>query len=180
MADGTAEEYDLLDRYSAEHERGLCDRIRNALLSLENSFGGYRVTRLEHSLQAASRAQRDGRPDEYVVMALLHDIGDDLAPYTHSEFAAAVLRPFVSEEYWWVVKHHGVFQMYYYAHHKGGDRNVRDRYRASPYFDACVEFCEQYDQNSFDPEYKSLPYNHFDPVLRRVFAEPRNLYGDLA
>ena len=131
------------------------------------------MTRLEHSLQSATRAYRDGRSEEYVVMALLHDIGDELAPWTHSELAAAVLRPYVSEECWWIAKHHGVFQLYYYAHHLGGDRNVRDHYRSSPFFDACAEFCELYDQNSFDPGYESLPIEFFEPMVRRVFAEPR-------
>lgn len=177
MADGTREDYELLDACAAEHLRGLPDRVRDALLALDSSFGGYRVTRLEHSLQTASRAERDGRSEEYVIMALLHDLGDDLAPYSHSELAAAVLRPFVSEECHWIVKHHGVFQMYYYAHHSGGDRNARDHFKQSPHFAACAEFCELYDQASFDPGYDSMPYEHFDPMLRRVLAEPRHAYG---
>src|SRR5271165_1294793 len=127
MADGTREDYELLDRYAVEHDRTLVDRVLAALLALEGSFAGYKVTRLEHSLQSASRAFRDARSEEYVVAALLHDIGDELAAHTHGELAAAVLRPFVSEEIWWIGKHHGIFQAYYYAHHDGSDRNVRDR-----------------------------------------------------
>lgn len=180
MADGTREDYELLDQYAEEHDKTLTDRVLAALLALEGSFGGYKVTRLEHSLQSASRAYRDGRSEEYVVATLLHDIGDELAPHTHGEMASAVLRPFVSEECWWIVKHHGVFQLYYYAHHYGGDRNVRDRFRDSPYFEACVEFCELYDQSSFDPDYESLPFEFFEPMVRRVFAEPRYLHGDIS
>ncbi len=180
MADGTRADYELLDRYELERTKTLADRVLVALLALEGSFAGYKVSRLGHSLQSASRAHRDRRSEEYVVTALLHDIGDELAPHTHGELAAAVLRPFVSEECWWIVKHHGLFQLYYYAHHYGDDRNVRDRYRDSPYFDACVEFCELYDQRSFDPDYESLPYEFFEPIVRQVFAEPRHLYGDIS
>ena len=105
---------------------------------------------------------------------LLHDIGDELAPYSHSELAAAVLRPFVPEKLYWIVKHHGVFQMVYYAHHLGGDRNARDRFKDHPWYDDAVEFCERYDQNCFDPDYDTLPLSFFEPMLRRVFAEPLN------
>jgi len=180
MAYGTREDYALLDRYAEEHDKLLADRVLAALLALEGSFGGYKVTRLEHSLQSATRAYRDGRDEEYVVTALLHDIGDELAPYTHGELAAAVLRPFVPEECWWIVKHHGVFQLYYYAHHYGEDRNARDRFRDSPHFDACSQFCELYDQSSFDPDYESLPLAFFEPMVRRVFAAPRHLGGDIS
>lgn len=180
MADGTREDYELLDRYEQERAKTLADRVLAALLALEGSFAGYKVTRLGHSLQSASRAHRDGRSEEYVVTSLLHDIGDELAPHTHGELAAAVLRPFVSEQCWWIVKHHGLFQLYYYAHHFDDDGNVRDRYRDSPYFEACAEFCELYDQNCFDPDYESLPFEFFEPMVRRVFAEPRHLYGNIS
>ena len=115
MADGTAEDYDLLDRYEEEYVEQLPDRMMEALERLRTSFAGYQVTRYEHSLQSATRALRDGRDEEYVVAALLHDIGDELAPYTHGEMVAAILKPYVRPELCWIVKHHGVFQMYYYA-----------------------------------------------------------------
>ena len=110
-----------------------------------------------------------------MIAALLHDIGDELAPHTHGEMTAAVLRPYIAPEICWVVKHHGLFQMYYYAHLTGGDRNARDRYRDHPWFDACAEFCERYDQNCFDPDFDTLPVETFEPMVRRVFAEPRYL-----
>ena len=115
-----------------------------------------------------------------MVAALLHDIGDDLAPYTHGELAASVLKPYVRPELTWVVKHHGVFQLFYYGHHVGADRNARDRFRDSAHFDACAEFCEKYDQNCFDPDFDALPVEHFEPALRRVFAEPRHLVGGIS
>jgi predicted HD phosphohydrolase len=175
MADGTREDYELLARHGAEYAATLPERLLAALDALKHSFAGYQVTRYEHSLQSATRAYRDGRTEEYVVGALLHDLGDELAPYTHGELVSAILRPFVSEEVRWIVAHHGLFQMYYYAHHEGGDRNARDRYRDHPYFDACAEFCELYDQNCFDPGYDSLPVEFFEPIVRRVCAKPRYL-----
>jgi predicted HD phosphohydrolase len=175
MADGTRADYELLERLEAGYLAALPDRLLAAVRALAQSFSGYRVTRYEHSLQSATRALRDGRDDEYVVAALLHDIGDELAPHTHGEMVAAVLRPFVRDELCWVIHHHGLFQTYYYAHHYGGDRNVRDRYRGHPYYDACVEFCELYDQNCFDPAYAPLPLERFEPLVRATFAEPRYL-----
>ena len=175
MADGTAEDYALLARYEEPFMAELPDRLLGALDGLKASLAGYKVSRYEHSLQSASRAHRDGRSEEYVVAALLHDIGDELAPYTHGEMVGAVLRPYIAPEICWIVKHHGLFQMYYSAHHCGGDRNARDRYRDHPWFDACAEFCELYDQNCFDPAYESLPVATFEPMVRRVFAEPRYL-----
>lgn len=175
MEDGTKEDYELLDRFAEEYARSLPDRLLESLNGLKQSYAGYQVNRYEHSLQSATRASRDGRGDEYVVAALLHDLGDELAPYTHGEMVAAILRPYVSAELCWVVGHHGIFQSYYYAHHYGEDRHARDRYRAHPHFDACVEFCERYDQNCFDPAYESLPIEFFAPMVRGVFAEPRYL-----
>ncbi|MGI8713855.1 MAG: HD domain-containing protein [Solirubrobacteraceae bacterium] len=175
MADGTREDYALLQRLETTYLTALPDRLLKAVQALEHSFSGYQVTRYEHSLQSATRAYRDKRDEEYVVAALLHDVGDELAPHTHGEMMAAVLRPFVREEVCWMIKYHGLFQMYYYAHHYGKDRQARDQYRDHPYYQACAEFCELYDQNCFDPAYKSLPLAHFEPIVRAVFAKPTYL-----
>ena len=178
MADGTAEDYALLDRVGEAYLDELPGRVLEALDGLKTSFAGYQVSRYEHSLQGATRAHRDGRDEEYVVATLLHDIGDELAPWTHGEMTAAILKPFIRPELVWMVKYHGVFQLYYYAHHSGGDRNVRDRWKDNPNYDLTVEFCELYDQNCFDPAYDSLPIEVFEPMVRRVFAEPKYLTGD--
>jgi predicted HD phosphohydrolase len=175
MADGTAEDYALLDRYEGEYVRELPDRLLQALDGLKSSFAGYQVNRYEHSLQSATRALRDERDEEYVVAALLHDIGDELAPYTHGEMVAAILKPYVRPELCWIVQQHGLFQSYYYAHHSGGDRNARDRHLGHPWYDACAEFCERYDQNCFDPDYEPLGVETFEPMVRRVFSEVRYL-----
>ncbi len=173
MANGTAEDYALLHHLEQDYVRDLPARLVVALEKLDASFGGYQVSRLEHSLQAATRAEAAGESDEIVAAALLHDIGDTLAPLCHSEMAAAILRPYVSARTYWMVKHHGLFQLYYYAHHYGGDRNARDQYRAHRWYQACVDFCANYDQNCFDPAYQSSPLAHFIPMLERVFTKPR-------
>jgi predicted HD phosphohydrolase len=173
MEDGTAEDYALLARLESEYIRALPERLLSAVRALEHSFGGYRVSRCEHSLQSATRAQRDGRADEYVAAALLHDIGDELAPYTHGEMVASVLKPYVEPRICWIVQHHGVFQQYHYGTQTGEDPDARERYRGHEWFDDCAEFCRLYDQNCFDPGYDSLHIEAFEPLVRRVFAEPR-------
>ena len=169
MAAGTREDYELLERLEAEFASGTGDRVLGQLRGLAGSLAGHKVDRLEHSLQSATRAYRDGADNEMVVAALLHDIGDLLAPHNHSEMAAAVLRPYVSERTYWVVKQHGLFQSYYYAHHMGGDRNARDRYIDHPWYRDAVDFCHRWDQPSFDPEYDTLSLDFFEPMVRRVF-----------
>jgi predicted HD phosphohydrolase len=180
MQDATREDYQLIGRHSLEFFAGLPDRILRHLELLDSDTGGYAVSRLTHSLQTATRAERDGRDEEYVVCALLHDIGDTLASANHSELAATILEPFVSEENHWIVQHHGVFQGYYFFHHLGLDRNAREAYRGHPMFGECAAFCARYDQNSFDPAYDTLPLAHFEPMVRKVFAVPRrSLYVNL-
>jgi predicted HD phosphohydrolase len=172
MKDGTQEDYLLLERGEREYVRALPERLIAALMKLKHALPGYPVTRYEHSLQAATRAWRDGADDELIVAALLHDIGDDLAPYNHAEVAAAVLRPYVRAEVTWIVEQHGIFQSYYYAHHYGGNRHGRDRLREHRWYTACASFCERWDQSSFDPDYPSEPLERFEPMLREIFSRP--------
>lgn len=172
MEDGSKEDYELLDRYEHAFKEGAVDRVLAHLDLLRGSMGGYRISRYDHCLQSATLAMRDGASEEIVVAALLHDIGDMLSPENHSEVAAAILKPFVREETHWIVRHHGLFQEYYYAHHLGRDRNARDLYRDNKHYDACRDFCARYDQNAFDPDYDTLPIETFEPMVRRVFARP--------
>ena len=171
MDEGTADDYRLLAEIEAVELAAFPERVLGWLRSMDEPTG-YRITRLEHSLQSATRAQRDGRAAEYVLMCLLHDIGDVLAPANHSEAAAALLRPYISEDLYWIVRHHGLFQGFYYFHHTGQDPNGRDVYRDHPLFDATVEFCELYDQNCFDPAYDTLPLTEFESLVRTGLAEP--------
>jgi predicted HD phosphohydrolase len=170
MIDGTREEYAFL----AEKERGLYESVAgNVLALLETLKGpklGYQVDRYEHSLQTATRALRDGADEETVVCALLHDVGDTHAPHNHGQIVADILKPYVSEENCWVLAHHPVFQGYYFWHHLDKDRNARDQFAGHAYYDACVRFCERWDQTSFDPDYDTLPIETFEPMVRRIFA----------
>jgi predicted HD phosphohydrolase len=170
MKDGTREDYELLEIYERDYLAELPRRIMASLQALEHGLGGYPVTRLEHSLQAATRAKRDGADDELIVAALIHDIGDDLAPYTHSEVAAGMLRPYVRPEVTWIVEQHGLFQSYYYAHHQGGDRNGRERFKDHRWYQVCKDFCANWDQSSFDPKYAWEPLESFEPMVRRIFS----------
>ncbi len=171
MDQATEEDWRIIEAH--DETSTLADRVLEHLRKLEGEYGGFAVTRFEHSLQTASRAHRDGRDEEYVVCALLHDIGDTLAPDNHAEIAAAILRPYVSERNRWMVAKHALFQGYYYFQHFGMDPNLRDRYRDHPHFDHTAEFCEKYDQVSFDPAYQTLPLDTFVPMLHRVLAKPR-------
>lgn len=170
MEDGTREDYLLLDESERRYAEGLGARVLASLKQLDHSLYGYPVSRLQHSLQTATRAAREGADEEMLVAALLHDIGDELAPYNHSEMAAAILRPYVRPEVTWIVAHHGLFQNYYYVHHLGGDRHARDRLRDHPWYDACAHFCAAWDQCSFDPDYPHEPLESFEPLVRRIFA----------
>jgi predicted HD phosphohydrolase len=172
MQDGTREDYELLDRSERAYALGLPDTILTALEKLDHSLEGYPVSRLGHSLQAATRALRDGADDELVLAALIHDIGDELAPYNHTEIAAAIIRPYVRPEVTWIVEQHGLFQNYYYVHHLGGNRNARDKYQDHPWYQACKDFCANWDQCSFDPDYRSEPLATFEPLVRRIFTRP--------
>ena len=170
MKDGTKEEYLLLERHEKKFIEGTADRLINFMSSLSNTLEGYQITRLEHSLQTATRALNDKANDEMIVAALLHDIGDELAPLNHSEYAAAVLKPYVSEKTHWIVEKHGVFQLYYYAHHLGYDKNEREKYKGHKYYEDTIKFCENWDQKSFDPNFKSLPLKEFEPLVKRIFS----------
>ena len=177
MEDGTRAEYEFLGKLWNDHHQGrVADNVLAMLKTLEGPKLGYKIDRYQHSLQSATRALRDGADEETVVCALLHDVGDTLAPDNHSGLAAAILRPYVNEANHWIVKHHGLFQGYYYQHHLGGDRDARERYRGHPRFEACVAFCARYDQNCFDPGYDTLPLDSFEPMVQRVFARPPRGY----
>ena len=170
MKHGTKEDYLFLDKHEKAYAAGTADRILKFISGLNETLEGYQVSRLEHSLQSATKAFKNGENEEMIVAALLHDIGDELAPMNHSEYAAAVLRPYVSEKTYWIVKMHGLFQTYYYAHHLGGDKHQREKYKDHKYYQATIDFCENYDQDCFDPNYKSLPLDHFAPMVKRVFS----------
>ena len=170
MKHGTKEDYLFLEKHEKNYVNKTADRILKYMSGLTKTLEGYPISRLEHSLQSATKALKAGEDEEMIVAALLHDIGDELAPMNHSEYAAAILKPYVSEKTHWIVERHGEFQAYYYAHHLGGDRNKREKYKDHKYYQATIDFCEKYDQGCFDPNYKSLPLEHFEPMVRKIFS----------
>jgi len=170
MKDGTKEDYLLLEKHEKKFIEGTADRLIKFMSSLSNTLEGYQITRLEHSLQTATRALNDKASEEMIVATLLHDIGDELAPLNHSEYAGTVLKPYVSEKTHWIVEKHGEFQMYYYAHHSDGNRNQRDKYKGHKYYKATLDFCDNWDQKSFDPNFKSLSLNEFEPFVKKIFS----------
>ena len=172
MDTSTAEDWQAIGSHFMPFAGALADRVLTHLRLLDGDYGGFPIDRLQHSLQTATRAHRGGEDERYVVMALLHDIGDLLAPENHSELAAAILRPYVAEDNYWLVKHHGIFQGYYFFHHIGLDRDEREQYRGHPMFERTALFCEKWDQNSFDPAYDTAPIETFEPMVRRLFDKP--------
>ena len=171
MKDGTKEDYILLAELEKPYHGMTADRILDELKRQgEATLEGYRITRLQHGLQSATRAEADGADIDWIVGALLHDIGDGLAPQNHDRFSAEVIRPFVRWDVSWVVEHHGIFQMIYYGRHYGWDENARDEFKDHPCFQSCAEFCERWDQSSFDPDYLMKSLEHFEPMVREVFG----------
>lgn len=171
MKDGTRSDYQLLEELEKPYLAGTASRVLDELERQgKNTLEGYKLTRLDHALQSATRASKDGADIDWVVGTLLHDIGDGLAPQNHDRYSAEVIRPFVREEVTWVVEHHGIFQMLYYAHHYGWDENARDKFKDHPGFTSCSEFCERWDQSSFDPEYEAEPLAFFEPLVVSVFS----------
>ena len=170
MKNGSKEDYELLEKFEKNFERQTADRIINYLSKQTTTLEGYKITRLEHSLQAATRAFKNNESDEMVVATLLHDIGDEFAPMNHSQYAASVLKPYVSEKTHWIVEKHGLFQTYYSADHLGGNKNAREKYKDHKYYQATIDFCEKYDQSSFDPNYKSMSLKEFEPMVRNIFS----------
>lgn len=178
MAHGTPADYEMLGPAFETHARdALVQNLITMLGMLQGDPLGYQIDRYDHSLQSATRALRNNESLDLVVGALLHDVADCFAPENHSDAAAALLAPYVDDETHWVIEHHGIFQGYYYFHHMGGDRNARDLYQDSPYYDACIDFCHEYDQNCFDPNYDNMKIEEFIPMMHEVFSRPSRVPG---
>jgi predicted HD phosphohydrolase len=174
MEESSQADWAIIGAHFMSFNQALPDRVLKHLKLLDGYYGGFPVDRLQHSLQTATRAHRAGESEPYVVAALLHDIGDTLASYNHPDIAAAILKPFVDDKLHWMVEHHGVFQGYYFFHHLGMNRDMREAFRGHEHFEDTARFCEQYDQSSFDPAYDSAPLAFFEPMVQRVLSRPIN------
>lgn len=171
MDEGTKEDYHLLAELEHEYVAMTADRILAQLsLQSDDTINGYKISRLQHGLQSAARAEADGADIDWVVAALIHDIGDGLSPQNHDRMAAEIIRPFVREEVSWAVEKHGIFQMVYYGQHYGWDQHKRDEFSGNPYWQSCADFCERWDMRSFDPDYPTPDLDHFAPLVREVFG----------
>ncbi|HEY7901744.1 MAG TPA: phosphohydrolase [Caulobacteraceae bacterium] len=181
MTEGSQEDWIAIGRASSPFQRAHGDRLIAALHDLGRDAGGFAVDRLTHSLQTATRAHRDGRDEEYVVCALMHDVGDLMGPANHAEIGAVIMKPYISEANHWMMEKHGIFQGYYFFHLIGLDRDMREQFRGHPHFEYCAQFCHLYDQSAFDPDYETAPLEFFEPMLRRVIAAPKqSIYGRAA
>ncbi len=174
MTSGTADDYEIIADHAANFAKELPARVLDHLSLLKGDTGGFAIDRFAHSIQTATRAYRDGKDEEYVVCALLHDIGDTIASSNHADLAATMLEPFISEKNYWIIKHHGIFQGYYFFEYVGLDKNLRDNFKGHKYWDDCAEFCAKYDQNSFDPEYENMSIEEFEPMVNNVLSKPKN------
>ncbi|MDP9085562.1 MAG: HD domain-containing protein [Pseudomonadota bacterium] len=172
MEEGTATDWRIIGEHFMPYAGQLAGRVLDHLRLLDGDYGGFPVDRLQHSLQTATRAHLAGESEPYVVMALLHDVGDTLGSYNHPEIASAILRPFVDEKLHWMCHNHGIFQGYYFFHYLGLDRDMREKLRGHPHFEDTARFCELYDQSAFDPAYEAAPLDFFEPIVRRLLAAP--------
>jgi predicted HD phosphohydrolase len=174
MTASTKEDWETIMQQQKKFFAGLPDRLLDHMKLLSDDYGGFPIDRLQHCLQTADLAAEDGRDEEYVVAALIHDIGDTLGSVNHADVSAAILQPFVSEETHWMVQHHAIFQGYNFFHHLGLDRNMKAKFGGTPHFDQTEEFVAKYDNPAFDHERPKLSLDLFEPILRRVFAKPKN------
>lgn len=181
LGNATVAELQEIAKEQAKEAQGVAEHLISHLKLLQGDYAGFPIDRYSHCLQTATRAYRDNRDSEYVVCALFHDIGDILAPYNHAEFAAEILRPYISEKNHWIIQHHGEFQGYYFWGKIGLDKNKRDEFKGNPYYDATVEFCEIYDCPSFDQDYPNLPIETFIPLVKEVVShlKTENTYATI-
>ena len=176
MDESTEEDWSLIAPEFKKLAVALPDRVLTHLQLLNGDYGGFPVDRLSHSLQTATLALKDDRDEEYVICALLHDIGDTLGTFNHPDIAAAILKPFVSDANLWMIQHHGIFQAYNFFHHIGLNRNLRDMFKGHPYYDQTAEFVERYDNPAFNPAGEVFPLSTFEPMVRRLIAAPRDSF----
>ncbi len=174
LSESTAEDWKIIFSEQAQLYTELPNRIIEHLLLLKGDLSGFPIDRLNHCLQTATLAHEAGEDEEYVVCALLHDIGDTLASLNHADLAATILQPFVSEENYWMVKHHGIFQGHYFFHHIGLDPNMRDQFKDNPNYKRTAHFVAAYDNPAFNPNKDNLPIAFFEPMIRRVFSSPKS------
>ena len=170
MDESTAEQWAVIGKETFEHQGRVADRTLEMLRSLDEITDGFAVDQLTHSLQTATRAERAGADPEMVFASLLHDVGKAVSVPNHPEIAAAIIKPYVREDVYQVIRVHQDFQGRHYYQHFGGDPNARDKYLGASWFDLAAQFADDWDQVAFDPAYDTLPLDHFVPLVRKQMA----------
>jgi predicted HD phosphohydrolase len=175
MDESSAEQWAVIGAETMQHQGRVAERVLAMLRSLADVTDGFAVDQLTHCLQAATRAERAGADDEVVVASLCHDIGKAVSVPNHPAIAAEILKSYVRDEVYWMILVHQDFQGRHYYHHFGGDPNAREQYRGHPAFELAERFADEWDQTAFDPDYDTLPLEHFEERVRALFAKPQSL-----
>jgi predicted HD phosphohydrolase len=175
MDQSTAEQWAVIGTETFAHQRRVADSVLAMLRSLAAVTDGFAVDQLTHSLQTATLAERADADDEMVVASLCHDIGKAVSVPNHPRIAAEILKPYVRPEVYDVIRVHQDFQGRHYYHHFGGDPDAREQYRDEPWFALAERFADEWDQVAFDPDYDTLPLEHFEARVRAVFATPHSM-----
>ncbi len=175
MDHSTAEEWGLIGAAHVEDWPRVADTVLEMLERLGGVQVGFVTDQLTHSLQTATRAEEAGMDEQVIVASLCHDIGKFVSIANHPHIAAEILKPYVREEVYFMIDAHQDFQGRHYYAHFNRDSNAREQYRGQPWFDLAAKFADEFDQNSFDPDYPTLPLAHFEPMVRRIFAQPSSM-----
>jgi predicted HD phosphohydrolase len=175
MDESSAEQWAVIGAETMQHQGRVAERVLAMLRSLADVTDGFAVDQLTHCLQTATRAERAGADDEVVVASLCHDVGKAVSVFNHPAIAAEILRPYVRPDVYWMILVHQDFQGRHYYHHFGGDPNAREQYRGHPAFELAERFADEWDQTAFDPDYDTLPLEHFEERVRALFAKPQSL-----
>ncbi len=168
MDESTAEQWSRIGAATNANQGRVADAILGLLGALGDITDEFATDQLTHCLQTATRAERAGADDEVVFASLCHDIGKAISVPNHPAIAAEIIKPYVRDDVYHMIRTHQDFQGRHYYHHFGGDPTLREQYRSEPWFDLTERFADEWDQTSFDPDYDTLPLEHFEPLVRRL------------
>lgn len=175
MDESTAEQWAHIGRETGAHQPQVAEKILDLLRECKGLVLGFAVDQLTHCLQTATLAEKAGADEEWVVASLCHDIGKTVSVFNHDAIAAEMLKPYVREEIYLAIRHHQDFQGRHYYEHFGRDPEARHKYEGEPWAAGAARFADDWDQVAFDPDAETYPLEHFEPMVRRVFAAPRYL-----
>jgi len=173
MDESTAEEWAVIGQETSRNQGRVAERVLGLLRSLSDITDGFATDQLTHCLQTATLAQLAGADDEMVVASLCHDIGKAISVPNHGAIAAEMLKPYVRPDVYHSIKHHQDFQGRHYYNHFGMSTELREQYRDQSWFALCEQFTDDWDQVAFDPNGHTEPLEHFEPLVREIFAKPR-------